>query len=46
VDTLLARQAEPARETFYAEVLSATNQPEDGPLAWGNAVRFLEGVLA
>jgi membrane dipeptidase len=46
VDTLLARQAEPARETFYAEVLSATGQPEDGPLAWGNAVRFLEGVLA
>jgi hypothetical protein len=46
VDTMLARQAEPPRETFYAEVLSATGQPDDGALAWGNAVRFLEGVLA
>ena len=46
VDTMLARQAEPPRETFYADVLSATGQPHDGALAWGNAVRFLEGVLA
>jgi len=46
VDTMLARQAEPPRETLYADVLSATGQPDDGALAWGNAVRFLEGVLA
>ena len=46
VDTMLARQAEPPRETFYADVLSATGEPHDGALAWGNAVRFLEGVLA
>ena len=46
VDTMLARQPEPPRETFYGDVLSATGQPDDGALAWGNAVRFLEGVLA
>jgi membrane dipeptidase len=45
VDRLLARQAEPPRETFYAEVLLAAGQRDDGPLAWGNALRFLEGVL-
>jgi hypothetical protein len=27
-------------------VLSATGQTHDGALAWGNAVRFLEGALA
>ena len=42
----LARQAEPPRETFYTDVLAATGEPPDGALAWGNAVRFLEGVLA
>jgi membrane dipeptidase len=45
-DLLLARQPEPDRARFYADVLAAAGQPADGPLAWGNAVRFLEALLA
>ena len=44
--TDVASRTEPPRETFYADVLEATGEPPDGALAWRNAVRFLEGVLA
>jgi membrane dipeptidase len=45
-DVGLARRPEPDRDTFYADVLAAVGEPPDGPLAWGNAIRFLERVLA
>jgi membrane dipeptidase len=45
-DLALARQPEPERATFYAEVLSAAGEPDGGPLAAGNALRVLDRVLA
>lgn len=40
-----ARTPEPPRETFYADVLGRLGDAERTPLAEGNALRFLRGVL-
>ena len=40
-----ARTPEPPRETFYADVLGRLGEAVRTPLAEGNALRFLEGVL-
>ena len=44
-DLALARQPEPDRGSYYARVLQATGETEDGPLASANALRFLEAAL-
>jgi len=44
-DLALLRQPEPDRSTFYRDVLAASGQEADGPLAWSNAMALLERVL-
>jgi membrane dipeptidase len=44
-DLALLRQPEPDRSTFYRDVLAASGQDADGPLAWSNAMALLERVL-